>query len=217
MNSWILVPQGAEYQAVQSGLQRCIHPPKVMAIPIGIATVKHWLAQNQWQEDSQIIVMGLCGSLSADYLIGDSVIYQECTDRSGKIWSCDRALTHRLQSQLNLPLVRALTSDRIVSSALEKQQLHRSHQAAVVDMEGIAVLSRLNSPVAMVRVISDDSSQDLPDLSAAVDADGKLQSVPLALAMLRRPIAAARLIRGSMIGLKRLGEIARDLAIALHQ
>jgi hypothetical protein len=207
----ILVPQGAEYKVVKSAAQRSSHPPQVMAIPVGIGALSKWLDQIQWQPGSQIIVMGLCGSLSPQLRAGNSVIYQECVDRSGKIWGCDRPLTEQLQTQLQVPLVRALTSDRIVDSAAEKQQLGITHQAAVVDMEGIAVLSQLDLPVAMVRVVSDDFNQDLPDLSAAIDADGKLQTVPLLFGMIRRPVAAVNLIRGSITGLNQLGSIAEKI------
>jgi nucleoside phosphorylase len=212
MDLVILVPQGAEYRAVKSAVQKNNHSPQVMAVPIGIGPLMNWIDRIQWQSGSQILVMGLCGSLSPELGAGDGVIYQECVDRSGKIWQCDRTLTEQLQTQLNFPLVRALTSDRIVDSAAEKQQLGIAHQAAVVDMEGIAVLSQLELPIAMIRVVSDDFNQDLPDLSAAIDADGKLQTVPLMLGMIRRPVAAVNLIRGSLVGLNRLATIARQLA-----
>lgn len=217
MASVILVPQGAEYQAVCQGIQSCIHPPKVVSIPVGIAPVMHFLKQNQWQDDSSvIIVMGLCGSLSPHYQIGDGVIYQACVDDSGKVLNCDRALSQRLQARLQVSSVKAFTSDRVVWSAAEKQALAQTHQAAVVDMEGIAVLSTVKAPIAMVRVISDDAQSDLPDVTSAIDTDGTLQPIPLAIAMVRHPIGAVRLIRGSLAGLHRLRSLAQEVAIALQ-
>jgi len=118
--------------------------------------------------------------------------------------------------QLATPQVRALTSDRLVWSAAEKRQLYRQYQAEVVDMEGYAalqVLSPANIPVAMVRVISDDCHRDLPDLNPALGADGSLQPLPLAMGLLQQPLAAARLIRGSLRGLRELGNVAAALFI----
>ncbi len=140
--------------------------------------------------------------------VGDRVLYQSCQNASGTIWECDPTLTDQIQKRLEgISLVRAFTSDRMISFAHEKRQLGQIHQADVVDMEGAAILTILAQagvPVAMVRVVSDDIDHDLPDLSAAISPDGKLRSLPLALRMMRQPIAAVRLIRGSLKGLRTL-------------
>ena len=159
--------------------------------------------------------MGLCGSLTAKLRVGDRVLYQACIDESDTVWNCDRALTGRIQHLLgDISLVRAFTSDHILSLAHEKQQLGQFHQADVVDMEGSAimtVLAQSGVPVAMLRVVSDDINHDLPNLSAAISSEGKIRSLPLALGMMRQPIAALRLIRGSLKGLQTLQAIAARL------
>jgi hypothetical protein len=48
----------------------------------------------------------------------------------------------------------------------------------------------------MLRVVSDDSKHDIPNLTSAINSDGSLQPLPLAITMIRQPIAATRLIRG---------------------
>jgi len=84
----------------------------------------------------------------------------------------------------------------------------------VVDMEGYAaweVLQKSGMSIAMLRVVSDDSSHDIPDLTAAYDTNGSLQILPLILGLLRQPIAAKRLISGAMEGLKVLQEVTEVL------
>ncbi|MCY7323582.1 MAG: phosphorylase [Phormidesmis sp. CAN_BIN36] len=215
-----LVPQGAEHRAVVAGLKHLKNPPQVVALPIGVGPVTQFLTD--WQRapsvaarPSGVVVMGLCGSLTAKLKVGDRVLYKACLDASGDVSECDHALTAQIQHLLeDISLVRAFTSDRILSSAHEKQQLGQSHQADVVDMEGSAILNLLAQagvPVAMLRVVSDDINHDLPDLSATISPEGKIRSLPLAIAMMRQPIAALRLIRGSLKGLQTLQATAARL------
>ncbi|NEQ67717.1 MAG: phosphorylase [Symploca sp. SIO2D2] len=236
----ILVPQGAEYQAVCRGLSQINPPqPQVIAIPIGCEPVTRYLAK--WQKSEQflthpqpkILLMGLAGSLSPQYHLGDIVLYQDCVypanqsecslptiDRQLSLNSptlpTDKELTTLIQHHLpeRADLVRGLTSDRIIWSSSEKRQLGQVYQAAVVDMEGYAVLEVLYSmgvAVAMLRVISDDCYHDLPDLNCAISPEGKLESLPLAMGMVRQPLAATRLIRGSLKGLRILQQVTASL------
>lgn len=215
MINTILVPQGAEYQAVCRGLKNIAPQPDVLPIPIGIIPVTSYL--QQWQQNQSlpqtVLVVGLCGSLSPDYQIGDIVLYEECLDWHGAREQCDRTLTAQIRQHISkqLPLVKSLTSDRPISSVQEKQKLALSSQADVVDMEGLAILANLPTKVAMLRVISDDCVQDLPDLSKAISSEGALLPLPLTLAMLRQPLAAMRLIDGSLKSLRVLEEAIASL------
>jgi hypothetical protein len=110
--------------------------------------------------------------------------------------------------------VRAFTSDRIIFSAQEKRHLGQINNADVVDMEGFAaleVLSQAGVAVAMVRVISDDSHHNIPNLTSALSPDGSLQRLPLAIAIIQQPIAATRLIRGAIHGLRSLQQVTTVL------
>ncbi len=249
----ILVPQGAEYQAVCRGLSRINCPkPLVLPIPVGSKPFTQHLERLQeaghFPKDSppKILLMGLCGSLSPDYAIGDVVVYQGClyqpngtdpklrsnvVDREDKgdkgenvlcpnatpyepalQRECDRKLTTLLHDKLQerASLVRGLTSDRIIHSATEKHHLGQIYNTDVVDMEGFAaleVLSQAGVAVAMVRVISDDSHHNLPNLTSALSPDGSLLPLPLAIGMMRQPLAAIRLIRGAIQGLRVLQSV----------
>lgn len=223
----ILVPEGTEYKTVCRGLSRIKSPkPLVVPIPVGSKPVTDYLEQWQQTEDFLtakplgILLMGLCGSLSPQLAVGNIVVYQTCAYMSNKttglLHSCDSELTTLLRHKLGEEVseVRGLTSDRIIVSAQEKRHLGQLYNTQVVDMEGFAaleILSRLGVAVGIVRVVSDDADHNLPNLPSAISPEGSLQPLPLALGMMRQPIAATRLIRGAMHGLRVLQEVTTRL------
>ncbi len=268
----ILVPQGAEYKAVCRGLSR-VKPSKPLVVPIPISPKPVTRYLERWQQAGhflnypklRVLLMGLCGSLSPHYAIGDIVLYQDCVYESNGstpdisrltspptpllqgegsntppfptqeggleglgqpfpssigstplLQVCDSELTTLLHHKLKqrVPLVRALTSDRLIFSAQEKRHLAQIYDTQVVDMEGFAaleVLTQAGVAVAMVRVISDDSHHNLPNLTSALSPEGSLQPLPLAIGMLRQPIAATRLVRGALHGLRVLQNLTTQL------
>ncbi|MBX9257560.1 phosphorylase [Desmonostoc muscorum CCALA 125] len=244
----ILVPQGAEYQAVCRGLRGVTgFVPTVLPIPVGMKPLLQYLQQSPESRQflaakSRVLVVGLCGSLSSSYGVGDVVLYQDCIYQ-GKRQECDRPFTTHLHSALGmghrqeaeeknssspvpnphspLPtphspvnLVKALTSDRVIWSAAQKRHLGETLAVDVVDMEGFTALEFFNAAgvaVAMLRVVSDDCQHDIPDLTPAINSDGSLRPLPLAMAMLRQPLAATRLIRGSLKALKVLEKVTNLL------
>lgn len=220
----ILVPQGAEHQAVCRGLRQVINPPAVFPIPVGAIAVTAYLEKLHQSgcliPGQAVLVMGLCGGLHPDLAVGTGVLYETCTtiapEHAGRSIDCDRDLVAAIQQTCLYPLrtVVAVTSDRVVSRAVDKQQLVQQCQADVVDMEGFATLQRLTDwglAVATVRVVSDDCQHDIPNLADAFDDRGWLKPVSLAIAMLKQPIAALRLIRGSTKSLKTLQTITTEL------
>jgi nucleoside phosphorylase len=216
--STILVPQGAEYKAVcrgLSGVTGCI--PTVVAIPVGMQPLVKYLHASQINlpSKSRVLIMGICGSLSDRYTVGDIVLYQDCVYQ-GKQLECDRPFTAQLHYLISEKgsLVKSLTSDRVIWSAAEKRRLGETFAADVVDMEGFTALEFFNGAgvdVAMLRVVSDDCQHNIPDLTSAINSDGSLNPFPLAMAMLRQPLAAIRLIRGSLTALKVLEQVTNRL------
>jgi len=220
----ILVPQGAEYKAVCRGLSRITTAkPTVMPIPIGSQALTTYLQSCQdklWNApDAKVLLMGICGSLRDRFKVGDIVLYSECVYET-QVQQCEclrhgyteRSFTAELYAHLQekVSLVKGMSCDRVVCSAKEKLHLSELSKADVVDMEGFATLEffqQAGVEVAMLRVVSDDSRHDIPDLTSAINSDGSLQALPLAISMIRQPIAATRLIRGSLQALKVLEEI----------
>lgn len=241
----LLVPQGAEFWAVRRGCRRgyinsqSAQMVAVVPISVGSGALSDCLVTlcqtDVLQKADGVIVMGLCGSLAADYRVGDVVVYQACQSRSSitddvehlptpqrcDIKPCEPVLTRKLMDAfkadplLEARLVTAFTSDRLLWVAAEKRQLGQTLAANVVDMEGaivVDVLATVGIPIAMVRVVSDGVEQDLPNITSALGRDGVIHPLPLALAMMQQPIAAFHLIRGSLAALYKLQAAATVVA-----
>ncbi|MBE9030019.1 phosphorylase [filamentous cyanobacterium LEGE 11480] len=220
----VLVPQGAEYQAVQRGLRqvpqadRDIANLDIVAIPAGLQPIRNFLDR---QPDNSVVrsairvlVMGLCGSLDPALAVGDAVMYQSCQDSSQSVWQCDTEISS------NAKRVKGVCSDRLIATAADKQLLRAQSGCDVVDMEGTAILEFFDSrkiPVTVLRVVSDNATGDIPDLSGAIDRDGNLQSVPLAIGLIRSPLKGLRLIRGALRGLKALTQLAATVVANLER
>jgi hypothetical protein len=205
----ILIPQGAEFAAVRRGWSGQ-SSDRLLAIPAGVAPVAQFLPTKLATPLSieSVIVMGLCGALSPQLALAETVIYRTCQTSTQAAWQCQCESTH-------YTIVSAITTDRVIATVKEKQSLYASSHCDVVDMEGSAIAQFFqpqNLPITMIRVVSDDLSGDLPDLSQAFGAAGQIQPLPLASTMLRSPRSAIRLIRGSLIGLKQLTLVAREIS-----
>ena len=212
----IIVPQGAEYQAVCRGLQQAKVEIQVISIPIGTKNVAGILANfsRELNNSRRVLIMGLCGSLDRLYRVGDGVLVQSCQDLDRHQIDLDLELTTQIQTKLSVDLVAGLTSDRLISRTEEKLQLSQEYPVSVVDMEGYGYVTWLQQrgiAVAMLRVVSDDLGGNIPDLSKAIDPDGNLKAMAMAIAFVQQPVAAIRLIKGSLTGLKTLRQITTKL------
>jgi nucleoside phosphorylase len=220
----ILVPQGAEYQAVVGAIKNIPHPPVILAIPVGkLAVTKYlhdWRQNNPDFSPTGVMLMGLGGSLSAEFGLGQAVLLESClnyqNNQADQEKKSDRLLNHWIQEKLGKSIrrVQGLTSDRVITEASEKKELGKSFNRQVAEMEGWAVLnffSELGIPATIIRVISDDVEQSLPDLSKIYNDQGQLNAIALSLALGKKPIAGYRLIVGSLKSLKILNQITRKL------
>lgn len=241
----ILVPQGAEYQAVARGLKP-LSPqqrPQLIALAVGVGAVIQRLRDPETQRllapCRHVIVMGLAGSLSPQLEVGEVVVYQDIlVPRSSAAvtqlnlslpsegeypdFPCDHDYTAQLLQCLpGARSVIALSSDRLIHHAPEKLSLGQQSGAAVVDMEAIAAHQCLHHlpgrsseqplSLGMVRVISDDGQMTLPDLSPAFRADGSIDGIRMAGIFIQSPLAAVRLIRGSLKALAILEKTTTQL------
>ena len=209
MTILIVVPQGAEFKAIMDGLNKSqsksILP--VLAIPAGSA-VKAFLEQesDRFGGVTLVIVLGLCGALTDDAVVGQIGCYETCCDRSGNEYQCDR-----LDIGYEFASWNAVMTDRVITKATDKQLLNAETNCDVVDMESVWILEFMQQRgirVSVVRVASDAVVGDLPDLSQVFDLNGALKPMALAQAFVMRPIAALRLIRGSILGLRQLTRCA---------
>ena len=222
----IVVPQGQEYRAVRLASEKTSFRPPIIAIPVGTKPagdyLKKWLRlQDPQNHLNNFLLCGLCGSLSDRYNIGDTVIYQTCTYRQNSERSlqldCEPELIKYLSEKIaqKPALVKGLTSDRVVCSARQKRDLKLIYRVDVVDMEGFAVQKVLqergNCQLATIRVVSDNADRDLPNLEGAIDEGGNIATLPLAIAMFKQPLAATRLITGSLRALQILERVIFEI------
>ena len=225
MSDLIIVPQGAEERAVKKGLEKLeIKQPLVISIPIGAKQIEETLkAQKFWQvRPKKVLMMGLCGSLSPQYSVGDAVLYQNSYSKEkAETILTDNQLNQLITTKINnqklnytISLVSSFTSDRVISTIKEKQQLAREYQASVVDMESFTYLQFLQQQkiaVSILRIVSDDLKYNIPNLEQTISDRGRIKPLAMTVAMLEQPIASLRFIKNSLQGLKKLQQITSDI------
>lgn len=92
----------------------------------------------------------------------------------------------------------SLVTFHAVADANQKAKLGKAYGAQAVDMEAAAVArgaQKYNLPFRAVKVISDDASFAMPDLSGFVTSDGKVQASRIALFAIMRPWLWPGLVR----------------------
>jgi hypothetical protein len=207
----IFVPQGAEYDAVRRGAQG--KTLEIIALPVGPVPVKRFL-ENLPLRWRSVAVVGLCGSLAPECKLGDAVLYETCICDDRPLLKTAVGLSETLEKAVsNCRRVQALTTDTILCRAAQKQQQGRQFRAQVVDMETYPILEALSLQgvaVSALRVVSDEWDQDLPQMQGTVDAQGNLQPLPLAFALLSNPLAGMRLVSGSLQALAALEQLIRQ-------
>lgn len=226
----ILVPQGAEHQAVLRAIKKFTNPPYILSIPVGNLAVTRYL-KDWWKSENlnkssinSVILIGLAGSLSTQLGVAEITLLESCLNfhhnQAGQIQQSDRFLTDLIKQYLGnkIKLVQGLTCDRVITNSTEKQALGKTFNRQVVDMESWAVLyffRELKMPTIIMRVISDEVDQTLPNLNNIYDHQGRLQAIALAFALIRKPIAGLKLIMGSLKALKILEQITKEICFSL--
>jgi len=213
MIDYICVCDGEELKALQKSLFSSDLKSKIFPIPIGINPVNNLLKNNRIPREKSILLIGLGGSLSPNYSVGDVVIYESCCyldDDKLVTKNCNSQLNKYLRDRLNCALVKGLTTDTLISQSSQKKSLFQKTSAFIVDMESFALLNYFQS-VSVIRVVSDNYDDDLPDLNSAITLDGKLNNGKVAIAFLKEPWKAVKLIKNALISLRKLSAIAQML------
>ncbi len=186
----ILVPRGAEASAVR----RAGPAARIVELPAGAAAAS---ALPAFEDGETVVVLGLCGALRR-LETGDVAIYARVAD-DARTLALDRALVDSLIAALPGALVvNACTAERVVTTTAARTSLARRFDADVVDMEGTHLAAALGAHgvrFAMVRVVSDDASRDLPPIGNTIDSNGRVQPLKIALAFARAPRAAIAFVR----------------------
>jgi adenosylhomocysteine nucleosidase len=202
----ILVPRGAEAAAVR----RAHTAAQVIELRAGRAAAGTLSAMTA---DDPCIVLGLCGALR-ELRAGDVVVYRSVAFAEHRT-ALDADLAAALAARVpGARLADACTTDHVVTSMRERAELAERYGADVVDMEGSTLADALasrNQRFAMIRVVSDDATRDLPALEGAIRADGRLDIARIAYALLRRPRAALAFVRNVRLALRTLTLVAEKL------
>ncbi len=201
-----LVPRGAEAAAVR----RAAGEARVVELPAGAAAAA---ALPDFRDGETVVVLGLCGALRT-LRAGDVAIYGHVADAASTV-ALDVGLIGALTAALpGATVVDACTTKRVVTLAAARAVLAQRFGADVVDMEATHLAAALGArglPFAMVRVVSDDAARDLPPIDGAIDAQGRVRPLQIALAFARAPRAAVPFVRDVRHALATLTDTARTI------
>jgi adenosylhomocysteine nucleosidase len=110
-----------------------------------------------------IISAGFAGALNPAYARNDLVLPREVIEIEGGVYPIETPPV--VGANLPHAVGRLLTVDQLVLRVAEKEELHRSYQADLVDLETSAVAAICGERLVRflsIRVISDDAQADLP-------------------------------------------------------
>jgi nucleoside phosphorylase len=215
----IFVPRGAEARAVRGAAARAGSTVRVVELGFGPVAARA-VAEKALREAGSLraaLITGVCGLLSPAFAAGETLVYGELLAEGAAPIVLDRTLIEALGTLLAGAQtgIRAVASERIVTSAEAKRDLFARTSAEAVDMETYAVAERLAAAglaVAALRTASDAAGDGLPDIASALGPDG-LDGRALAVAILRDPRAGLRLIDG---GVRALGALRRSMEAVLR-
>ncbi len=165
--------------------------PSVPIIQVGIGAPN--ISQASIPDCDLILITGFAGALDSRLKIGDIVVYNKSTNLNGDSFDCEP-----IPGPTEWVRVNGLTVPQVVVRAADKKALRNQHQADVVDMETFQLLNvcrQAGVPAAVLRVISDDAADDLPDFNLAIQPDGTLDRTRLSRVLLARPITTLKFVR----------------------
>ena len=162
-----------------------------------------------------VVIVGLCGGLTASLPEGRIVAYTECrsTDATKPLLRCSATIIDSIvellkSSSVVCDRVVGITSPRFATTPDQRVVLAQ-HGAAVVDMESYLVLEAATAAgvsAAVLRVISDSFYRKLPDFNRALNADGGLDGWKALKVALGSPIRTARLLAANKRAMQHLGK-----------
>jgi adenosylhomocysteine nucleosidase len=157
-----------------------VGPNEVTVLLTGMGKENAIEAMNSIPLDSQEICIssGLAGSLDDALQPGGVVVARTTRRRDGVEEVSSDEFLFRLAESLTAKSARvSLTSERIVPTALEKDDLRQ--QGSIVEMESAHILAaaqQAHLPAVVIRAISDAADEDLPvDFGRVLDSRGHLK------------------------------------------
>jgi len=194
----VVVTRGAEERAVREALARAGARPRVIATGIGPRAAALAAATVLAERPAHALVIGTCGALVPSLGIADVLLYGRVRSVFGDPIVLDGGVAEAVFDAYPAALsgICGISTDRIATRAAEKRALSARFQAHAVDMESYEIVRALQGervPVAVVRIVSDVATGDLPDLNCALTGSGELDPSSLALSLLAAPLGTLRL------------------------
>jgi adenosylhomocysteine nucleosidase len=150
-----------------------------------------------------LVSWGCAAALSPQLAAGDLLLPMQLIGSDGRRYTADsdwrQKLTSCLIEKRPIHTGALLESDRIVTSALDKEKLASAANAIALDMESVAIAQIAEDtriPFIAVRAVADPVNLDLPECVVhAIGAQGRINLPKLSLHAVRRPITIIDLIR----------------------
>ena len=144
------------------------------------------------------ISSGLAGAAKEIYKRGEVLAAAHVAETRGKrVFSCHVPLVERAVACGARLVDRFITSPNVVVSAVAKQALGVMGDAVEMESSGVlAAAHAANVPAAAIRVVSDDSGQDLPiDFNRVLNAKGAVRPVRLLSSIAAEPASLRGLLQ----------------------
>jgi len=146
-----------------------------------------------------IVSFGIAGGLDPALRPGDILVASAVHHNTGQ-WRADAAWSSTLLRMLpDAKPGKMLGADAPVTTAQDKQALHRTHGFAAVDTEShiaAAAAARHGLPFVALRVVADDAASTLPEAAlAGFGAGGRVNVIAVLAKLARSPQELAPLIR----------------------
>lgn len=217
----ILVVAALKYELEK--LNRAGHPGlELLETGEGVVNAeRHLEAWLERRSAGAVLSIGFAGALSAALRVGDLVVAKSVQGSSTEPDPKLLAAAARVQLDFAVHFGVALTSERILWQAAEKNALASSLGATeigFVDMESTAIASvcaRRGVPFLITRSITDLLNEDLPlDFNQCRDSDGRVSSIKVMKAALLKPGSFPGLLdlrKRSELCAERMAEFVRKL------
>jgi nucleoside phosphorylase len=182
---------------------------------LGLAASPGTLVAAAGRIPDAVLVIGLCGGLSASLHEGRVVAYTNClsTEAIKPPLRCSSGITYAavgvlVSSGVLWDRVVGITSPRIAVKKNDKLALANSG-ASVVDMESyeiLAVAAQAGVPAAVLRVVSDSLETKMPDFNRALNQDGALDGRKALKVVIGSPFLTARLLAANKRAMQHLAK-----------
>lgn len=172
-----------------------------------------WLARELVKKGAKrLISFGIAGGLEPGLPIGSMIIGTHVASIDGK-WDCETTWVNDLMGKLPEAHCGGVWgSEFLVPTAKDKRAVYEKSRCLIVDMESqcaAQIAAEANIPLAVVRVVCDNSDMDVPPMVMdAIAEDGSINVRKALWSLLRHPSQIPGLIhvgRGTGKALKVLG------------